>query len=133
MRLERPRVRRRLISLTPLIDVVMILLVFFMLASSFVQWQVIALDTPALPSLDSGDVQGAVLVRIHADGQLDINGLAVTGQALEDRLRSLLDRDPAQSVLVQPRRGVDLQTLVSVLDRLHRLGVERLGVAGGTA
>ena len=39
--------RRRLISLTPLIDVVFILLIFFMLASSFLDWRAIGLDAPA--------------------------------------------------------------------------------------
>lgn len=129
MRLKYSHPRRRLISLTPLIDVVLILLVFFMLASSFVQWRVLILETPPLPTLSTGDVQGAVLVRVHADGRLDINGQQAG--SLESGLRPFLARDPSQSVLVQPGRGVSLQALVSVLDRLHQLGVSRLGVAGG--
>ena len=47
-RAGRPQGRRRpLISLTPLIDVVFILLVFFMLASSFLDWRSIDLNAPA--------------------------------------------------------------------------------------
>lgn len=133
MRLSVERSRRRLISLTPLIDVVLILLVFFMLASNFNRWQVIVLDTPPPPAVSTGEARGAVLLRVHGDGRLDLNGLPVNSETLERRLGELLQRDPEQPVLVQPGRGVDLQDLVSVLDRLHRLGVAQLGVAGGGA
>ena len=58
---------RRMISLTPLIDVVFILLVFFMLASSFTDWRAITLDTPPAATR-SGSSEGALLVRVGQDG-----------------------------------------------------------------
>src|SRR3546814_18552679 len=64
--------RRRLISLTPLIDVVFILLVFFMLASSFVDWRAIVLDTPAAATR-AGASEGALLVRVGRD-RIDFAG-----------------------------------------------------------
>lgn len=133
MLLERPTPRRRLISLTPLIDVVLILLVFFMLASNFIQWRVITLESAPVSTQRRGEVQGAVLVRLHADGQLDLNGERVSAAALELRLEAFLRQDARQSVLVQPAQGVDLQSLVSLLDRLYTLGVAQLGVTGGGA
>ena len=57
--------RRNLISLTPLIDVVFILLVFFMLASSFLDWRSITLDPPkqtgGSPSLEQAVLIASVL------------------------------------------------------------------------
>jgi biopolymer transport protein ExbD len=46
MRFDAPAPHRRLISLTPLIDVVFILLVFFMLASSLIKWQAVEMGEP---------------------------------------------------------------------------------------
>ena len=66
-RLGQPQGRRRpLISLTPLIDVVFILLVFFMLASSFLDWRSIDLNAPAQAAAGPA-IEGALLVEIHPD------------------------------------------------------------------
>ncbi|MDX1606672.1 MAG: biopolymer transporter ExbD, partial [Candidatus Competibacterales bacterium] len=90
MRLRVTRSRRRIISLTPLIDVVFILLFFFMLASSFIQWRSIDLG---LAGAEAGarPLAGTVLVRIRADGSLDLNAAPVSLAELEARLRTRPD------------------------------------------
>ena len=79
-----PRRRRPLISLTPLIDVVFILLVFFLLASSFLDWRAIDLSAPA-EAAAGASVQGALLVEVREEG-LRLSGEAVSLEDLESRL-----------------------------------------------
>lgn len=117
---RRPR-RRPLISLTPLIDVVFILLVFFMLASSFLDWRAIDLNAPARAGSGSS-MEGAVLVEVRADGPR-LGGRAVPLHALAERVLKQLEAAPGQRVLVKPAPGVVLQDAVDVLDRLSRAGV----------
>src|SRR3546814_20664632 len=59
--------RRASISLTPLIDVVFILLIFFMLASSFLDERAIEIDSPA-PALGGPSLDGALFVELRGDG-----------------------------------------------------------------
>jgi len=126
-----PRRRRALVSLTPLIDVVFILLVFFMLASSFLDWRGIALDAPgkaaATPSME-----GALLVEVRADG-LRLSGETMGLERLAERVGARLALKPEQRVLVQPAAGVRLQEAVDVLDRLAAAGASELTLirAGG--
>ena len=61
------RRRRALVSLTPLIDVVFILLLFFMLASNFLDLHSIALDAPT-GAAGKPAVEGALLVDVRLDG-----------------------------------------------------------------
>lgn len=77
MRIELPRSRKRFISLTPLINVVFILLVFFMLASNYLQWRSIELNAPAVQAAGS-PLEGAILVRLRTDGSIDLNGERLT-------------------------------------------------------
>lgn len=131
MNLETAPRSRRLISLTPLIDVVFILLLFFMLASSFLQWQTIELSAPADAHGKSSSMEGALLVRVGADGGVDLNGRRLTLAALGDRVRVTLRGDPEQRIFVQPASGVELQTLVTVLDRLTAAGAKNISLTSG--
>lgn len=122
--------RRAVISLTPLIDVVFILLVFFMLASSFLDWRAIDLGTP-LRTGSAGAVEGALLVELRAGEQgveIRLAGERLTPEALEARLRSRLERAPEQRVLLRAGRGVALQETVHLLDRLEGLELHDLAL-----
>jgi len=81
------RSRRPLVSLTPLIDVVFILLVFFMLASSFSTEQVIDMLTPADTQSSPEGPAGAALVRVAPDGSLDLNGEPLSRPELAERVK----------------------------------------------
>ena len=113
--------RRPLISLTPLIDVVFILLIFFMLASSFMDWRAIDLNVPAQASANP-PMEGALLVEIRSD-ILRLSGEPVLLDALVERISERLEQKPEQRVLVKPAPGVALQDVVAVLDRLAESGV----------
>ena len=114
--------RRALIGLTPLIDVVFILLLFFLLASSFLEWNTIKLTTPATQGMVAGSSGGAVLIRLGSNGALDINGQPILIDELTGRLKQILTDKPDQKILVRPAKGVPLQPVVSVLDAVKEAG-----------
>ncbi len=118
--------RRALISLTPLIDMVFILLVFFMLASSFVDERSISV---AASSAGTGGPKGALLVQVRADG-LRLGGHAMSLDAIAETVAGRVARMPDQRILVEPAPGVQLQAAVTVLDRLAAAGAQNLSLAG---
>lgn len=120
----RPAGRRPLISLTPLIDVVFILLVFFMLASSFLDWRAIDLDAPATPGI-AASAEGAILIEVRPNG-LRFAGRTVGLEDLAGRISRRLAERPDQRILVRPARGVALQDAIAVLDRMSRAGAARI-------
>ncbi|EGV20114.1 ExbD/TolR family protein [Thiocapsa marina] len=124
MRFESPAPRRRLIGLTPLIDVVFILLVFFMLASSLIKWQAVEMGEPASAGAET-PVVGSWLVRVQPE-ELDLNAETIAAAELAGRVTARIGEDPAQRILVQPAPGVSLQRLVDVLDLLRDAGATHL-------
>ncbi|MEM1313994.1 MAG: biopolymer transporter ExbD [Pseudomonadota bacterium] len=112
--------RRARFSLTPLIDVVFILLVFFMLASSFAEWRTIRLG-----AVESGggapSSVGAMLVEIGPAG-LRLAGAPIDIETLEARIAERLAERPDQRVLVRPFDGVEVQATVEAVDRLAAAG-----------
>jgi len=127
----RPRARRRsLVSLTPLIDVVFILLVFFMLASSFLDWRSIHLDTPRRSAGTPEDASTTLLIAVLPDG-LRLDGRAATLDTIADRVAKRVAENPDQRVLIRPATGVPLQRAVTVLDRMAALGVSNMALSRG--
>lgn len=122
---SRPR-RRNLISLTPLIDVVFILLVFFMLASTFLDWRAVQLEAPAEAG-GAGSMEGAMLVEIRPEG-LRLAGEMVAEGDLRDRIGARVREDADTRVLVMPAPGVSMQDTVNVLEGLAEVGARNLSV-----
>ncbi|MEL6218955.1 MAG: biopolymer transporter ExbD [Pseudomonadota bacterium] len=122
---SRPR-RRLRISLTPLIDVVFILLVFFMLASSFLDWRSIRLSAAPSGGPATG-VEGALLVELTANG-VRLSGERMDLATLSVRLEGHLERAPEQRVLVRPAPAVDMQRMVQVLDSVAAAGVQDIAL-----
>ena len=121
MRLAAMTSRRRSISLTPLIDVVFILLIFFMLASSFLDWHSIDLMPPGGAG---GTVEGSVLIDILPDG-LRFAGRAQPLETIASELTARLLPDSPLRVLLKPAKDIVLQEMMVVLDRLGQIdGIE---------
>lgn len=120
--------RRARIGLTPLIDVVFILLVFFMLASSFLDERAIDVDAPAA-RLAGASMEGALLLEVRGTG-LRLSGRPVTEAQLADQLRVHAARNPNQRVVIRPAPGVALQRAVGLLDLVTAAGLSQVSFAG---
>jgi biopolymer transport protein ExbD len=111
-----PRPRRR-ISLTPMIDVVFLLLVFFMLAARFGVEQAIPLAVGGGAGVWEGPPR---LVDILPEGQR-LNGVAVSPEALVAGLAPLLSA-PGDPIVLRAQDGAELQRLVDVMETLAAAG-----------
>jgi len=123
-RLRRRPARRARLSLTPLIDVVFILLVFFMLASSFQSWRRVALEAPAQAGrTTAGEGPPTALLRLPAPGDYALNGVAVSHTELRGRLAAFAERAEPPRLLVAPGSGVTVQDTVAALDLAAAAGL----------
>jgi len=126
--LANPQPRRRsLISLTPLIDVVFILLVFFMLASNFLEWRSINLNAPAESTGRGSSIEGSILVEIRADG-LRLSGLPISIEDLSGKISDHLKTSPDRGIFVKPAPSITLQETVSILDVLTAAGASNISL-----
>lgn len=115
-------------NLTPLIDIVFLLLVFFMLTSHFVQEQSLNLE---LPVADSGDAVGEdsqLEVVIAKDGRLLINDHFVEDEALQEVLRTALAGREDKQVRIRGDRTSPLGRSVTVLDAARRAGASGVDI-----
>lgn len=121
--------RAPLISLTPLIDVVFILLVFFMLASSFLDWRAVDLRIATPGTAPAGEAN-SLIVRIPLDDTVELAGQRVSLDELARAVEARLSEQPEIRILIAPASGVALQSAVDVLQRLKRAGAGNISLIG---
>ncbi len=122
---ERPRPR---LNIAPLIDVVFLLLVFFMLASAFVEPAAIDLSMPrtSAPAQTPGE---ALVVDIKLDGEVRLNGLTLTLEDLGPELAARVGVRVETPVAVRAEARVPVQHLVAVMDRIQGVGMSNIRLA----
>ena len=121
MLVKKPRRPNQLLNITPLIDVVFILLVFFMLATSFAQYRLIGVDTPQETEISTNEA-GSVVVLLTRDGGMEFDGEPIDPDTLEARIAGVLAVDPLRGFLVRPQDEVTLQAAVTTFDRTRDAG-----------
>ncbi len=115
-------------NLTPLIDVVFLLLVFFMLTSHFVREEAMNIE---LPVADSGEAVGEddqLEVVLDAQGRYLLNDHFVEPDALEATLRRALEGRANRVVRIRGDRGAALGNAVGVLDAARKAGAEAVDI-----
>lgn len=121
--------KRQMISLTPLIDVVFILLLFFMLSSSFIKWQQITLTSPAEAQTTSTLPVVRVLNLESNQGKIrfDTRELNMFDQR---QLTDFIDEDKTASYVLTVSEGVNVQAMVTLLDNLKHAGANHVSLSG---
>lgn len=119
------------VPLTPMIDVVFLLLCFFVTSQIFAQWETeidVALPTAATGGLPQR-LPGEVIINVRADGATVVNG-----QTLDDaQLRSMMDRlvelFPGQPVLLRADKATAYEHVVRVLDTCRQADIWNISFA----
>ena len=133
MRLDSSSKKQRLaISLTPLIDVVFILLLFFMLTSRFEHYQSLEVNLASTDLASSGLTHSEVLrIHLHSDFLISINSAApieVNQLATSDVILDAITQE--YPVRVSTDEDVTLSSLTQVMDLLSTSGVSSISLQG---
>ena len=115
-------------SFSGLTDIVFLLLIFFLLSSSFVVQPGIKVQ---LPKAEAGETQTEknIIVTLTEKGQLFVNDQQVSLESLGQKLSAALNNDNAKIVIIKADRNVTLQNTVQVIDIAKAVGATRFMIA----
>ncbi|WPC37828.1 biopolymer transporter ExbD [Brachyspira hyodysenteriae] len=121
------------IDLTPMIDIVFNLLIFFMVGSTIIVTPQIEISLPKSTSAVGSDKNETVVISISKDGQKYINGYI--SEDIDADLKKLADTEGELEKPVEIRSDQDVktQTLISVIDSVKNTGFTRLSIATETS
>lgn len=118
------------INLMPLVDVVFLLLIFFLAATTFATEEV-ALDLrlPEAKSGESGKADKQLIINVSQDGTLTMSGRTVTMEALRQKLLAAVARDKEQAVLVRGDKAAQFGVGLQVLDTCRLAKIKKVDFA----
>ena len=122
----RQRKRRATVDMSPLIDVVFLLLIFFAVTTTFLEQSGMDLELPESSTVLL-KTAAPIVVEISGGGEIRMDGEALTVDGLELRVTALSDEDRTK-ITVRADRSIDLGTWVQVIDALRKGGAEGISL-----
>ena len=116
------------INLTPLIDMVFILLIFFMVTSSFVKETGVEVDRPSAATALRQE-QAAILIAVTSSGEIWIDKRRIDPRAVRANVERLRAENPEGAVVIQADRQVPTGVVIQVLDQARLAGAASVSIA----
>ena len=117
------------INVTPLVDVVLVLLIIFMVITPVVQMGYLVKVPPKAPAnLPPSAVQDQIILRLQADKSVLINKDNVPVDQFPQRMREILHGNTSRMVFFQGSPDVDYETTMSFLDMARASGAKNIGI-----
>ena len=120
------------VNLTPLIDVVFLLLIFFMVSTSFTRETQIELELPKADVEPLETKVDSLEISIDKEGRYFVNGKALVNKSIDTLKRaitSIIESNPDVAVILSADANTPYQSVVTAMDATSQLGITNLKMA----
>ena len=116
------------IDLTPLLDVVFIMLIFFIVTATFTQQSGLEIKRPEATSSEQLDGE-SIIVAVDKHNQIWLNQKLVDREAIESLIFSIRSRNPNISLIVEADKESITEYVISVMDAARTAGITKISIA----
>lgn len=126
----RPRVSEEPeINVISMVDIVLVLLLFFMVTSSFVHQSHLSMQLPKAQQAAAGEPKSPITIDLSASGQVRMNKQALSMAELAGQLKALAAKDPERVIVLRADKNTTQQYVIDVLDAAQEAGLTRISFA----
>jgi biopolymer transport protein ExbD len=116
------------INVTPLCDVMLVLLIIMMIIAPMLQQGVAVALPKANNTVDKPEVQGQTVIAVGRDKQLYLNAKAIPEAELGTRVSEYLENQKEKVVFIRADQEAPYSAVMAALDQLHQAGIEDVGL-----
>lgn len=117
------------VDLTPLIDVVFILLIFFILSASFQKESSVEVDRPSASSSMVKEASKTLTVSVDRNNQIWFKDSVVNLTQLQFQMKSVVAKKEKINTIINADKSVDTGTLVQIIDAIRLSGISNVAIA----
>ena len=118
------------INITPMLDIVFIMLIFFIVTTSFVKEKGLEVSRPSnAPPKEIKQDRGPIVVKIDSSSLITVKGRVLEPGVVEANLEREKAEKPTSPLIVAAHPEADTEALVTILDAARAVGIESVNVA----
>jgi biopolymer transport protein ExbD len=116
------------INVAPLIDIVFLLLIFFMLASEFTDFKTIDMVSPSQINKERNKSNLPIIIELSENGNININNKEVKFNELPGIINKKLNNKKNNKVVISTPTETKVNVLIKVVDTIRKLGIENIAL-----
>ena len=116
------------INVTPLCDVMLVLLIIMMIVAPLLQQGVSVTRPKASNTVDKPEVQGQTVIAIAKDKSMYVNAKPVQESEMATKINELLENAKEKVVLIKADEEVEYSAVMAAMDQLRQAGIEDIGL-----
>jgi biopolymer transport protein ExbD len=116
------------INVTPLVDVMLVLLIIMMLIAPMLQQGVSVKLPQASNTADKPETQDQTVVAVTSDKRLYLNGVPIQEGELQSKIQTLMETKKEKIVLIKGDEEAPYSAIMNTMDRLREANIENIGL-----
>ena len=114
------------INITPLIDIVFLLLVFFMLATSFIQKSTIEVNLNSGENVNIDDKKNDLILILNNKGLIYFDNKIINVSDLRNIIKDIIKNNPKKRVLIKSHKKIPVQKVIRLIEEVRLAGTDNI-------
>jgi len=114
------------INITPLIDIVFLLLVFFMLATSFIQKSTIEINLSSGKTVKINNAKNTAIVILNKKGLIYLNNKLIKVTNIRNEINNIVKKNPKYRILIKSHKKVPVQKVIRLIEEVRLAGTDNI-------
>ena len=114
------------INITPLIDIVFLLLVFFMLATSFIQKSTIEINLSSGKTVKIDNAKNTAIVILNKKGLIYLNNKLIKVTNIRNEINYIIEKNPKYRILIKSHKKVPVQKVIRLIEEVRLAGTDNI-------
>tara|TARA_Y100000815_G_scaffold76330_1_gene65250 strand:- start:344 stop:757 length:414 start_codon:yes stop_codon:yes gene_type:complete len=114
------------INITPLIDIVFLLLVFFMLATSFIQKSTIEINLNSGKTVKINNAKNTAIVILNKKGLIYLNNKLIKVTNIRNEIKNIIEKNPKYKILIKSHKKVPVQKVIRLIEEVRLAGTDNI-------
>jgi biopolymer transport protein ExbD len=115
------------INVTPLVDIILVLLIIFMLTANLIARPSIAVERPEAPTGEASEPT-TLAITLSRDGEMFLNGVPTDNEALRAYIPEVLATDPKTQAIIAADKEVTHGRVVGIIDLVRKGGIYKFAI-----
>ena len=116
------------INVTPLVDIVLVLLIIFMVTANMIVRETVEVDLPRAANTKDKTVQGPVMLTMDKDAKIFFDGVEVEGVGLMAKMKDAVEKDKEVRAIISADQSLNYGKVMGLIDLVKEAGIAKFAL-----